>query len=114
MSKYELDYHPVEIGNGEVLSGKANVGYKRIVGFVIPTGFQGTTIGLEANMNVTGGSYRTVVDPNTGNAESISVAANSIVPVQPAKYIPLHNVRIKAGTAQTSDVTVYIITSVVD
>lgn len=114
MSKYELDYHPVKIETGEVLSGKANIGFKKIVGFVIPEGFQGSTIGLEADTKITNGDYRTVVDESDGTAVSISVAANSLVPVQPATYAMLQNVRIKAASAQTLDVTVYIVTLAID
>lgn len=114
MSKYELDYHPVTIGNGEVLSAKANIGFKKIVGFVIPDDFQGSTIGLEADTKITNGDYRTVIDPSAGTAIEISVAANSLVPVQPASYAMLQNVRIKAASAQTSDVTVYIVTLAID
>lgn len=95
----------VTILDGQTESSAIDLAGMRLVGVILPSGFDGTTLGVKA-ADTLGGTYYTVADGTA--AVSLTVAASQAVGFkdQIPTMFPWRFIKLVAGTAQTGDVDI--------
>lgn len=100
------------IANNETTSDVVPVGLRRVVGFYIPAGFDGTTLTFTA-CATKDGTFLPVYD-DAGNALSITVAHTRYVVATATKAAALAGlpfIKIVSGSAQSPAMAITVITT---
>lgn len=94
----------VTIDISDTVSSAYALDDRTLCGLYIPSTFDGTTITFQS-CDTFSGTYSAVKDGN-GNAISKTVAANDYIKLDPSDFAGCRNIKIVAGTAQSTSTTV--------
>lgn len=103
-----LQYCPAVIESGNTSNG-VSIGQKTIVGFFIPQSFEGTALTFNAG-RVHTADFVPVKDPTTGSDVSVTVAANTFVPILPSDLAGIANIQIKSNQPVAASREILIVT----
>jgi hypothetical protein len=98
--------------NTETTSSVVPLGTRRVVGFYIPSGFDGVALTFTASTTVDGTFL--AVHEDAGNALSITVAASRYVTITATKascFASLPFIKIVSGTAQSPAMSITVVTT---
>jgi hypothetical protein len=88
------------IADAATKTGVIDLGGLELVGFFVPTGFDGTTVSFEAATSAAG-TFMPVHNGN-GTAYSLTIAANSYVPITNLAYTAgLRYIKLVASSTQS-------------
>ncbi len=98
---------PIVIATSTTVSAEAYLGDKVLVGLVVPSTFDGTTITI-TNSDVSGGTFVAVqADNSASTAYTITTTASRYVPINEVVSKGLKFIKLTCGSAQTTTDTVF-------
>lgn len=93
------------IANGQTVSDAIDLGGLELVGFFLPSTFDGTSLSLQASTHIDG-TY-VAVENGSGSAYSITTAASKYAPIADLAVIAgLRFIKLVAGASQSTSDTV--------
>lgn len=98
----------ITISSGETVSPAIDLIGTYVVGMIIPTTFDGTSLSLQGS-NSLDGTYHNVYN-TSGSQVTATVAASRYVAFVPSDTASIRFLKLVAGTMQTGDTTITLVT----
>lgn len=99
---------PVTIGDGETISSAVDIFGTSVVGVIVPAGFAGTEITFLAATTESGNYY--AVKNSSDSAVTLTCQADAYYVFYPSDLAGVRYLKLVAGTTQTEDVILTLIT----
>lgn len=98
----------VTIANAGQTSGAISLQGEQVVGLFLPSAFTGTTMTFTA-CQTEGGTYVPVID-TTGTTVTITVGTSRYIPLTPATFAGIKNLKLVSGTAESAARSIFVVT----
>lgn len=115
MAQLDFIYQPVVLMDGSNETPEVNLKGNTLMGFIFPSGFEGSTVTLKARLkrDFSTGGYTgpyVVTDPTTGNAITIYTGGGgTLVPITPSDLTALQYFTIVSDSAATENREIIVI-----